>query len=63
MELPSIRVRRKDAARMLLCSISSLKRKQKAGLLTPLKDCAGGAVYYPIDQVVALASQREQAND
>jgi hypothetical protein len=54
-QIRAIRVRRKEAARMLACSISSVKRREREGLLTPLRDVRGGGVYYPWHQVAALS--------
>jgi hypothetical protein len=54
------RVRRKSAARMLACGISTLKRREAAGLLTPIRDVQAGAVYYALDQVTALAGRKAQ---
>jgi hypothetical protein len=53
-----VRVRRKSAARMLACGISTLKRREAAGLLTPIRDVERGAVYYSLDQVTALAGRK-----
>jgi len=56
-----VRVRRKSAARMLACGITTLKRREAAGLLTPIRDVDGGAVYYALDQVSDLAGNRSNA--
>jgi hypothetical protein len=53
-----VRVRRKSAARMLSCGVSTLKRREAAGLLTPIRDVERGAVYYSLDQVAALAGRK-----
>lgn len=55
-----VRVRRKSAARMLACGISTLKRREAAGLLTPIRDVEGGAVYYSMDQVSDLAGRKAE---
>lgn len=54
-----VRVRRKSAARMLACGLTTLKRREAAGLLTPIRDVQGGAVYYALDQISALAGSRK----
>jgi DNA-binding transcriptional MerR regulator len=43
---------------MLACGISTLKRREAIGLLTPIRDVEGGAVYYSLDQVAALAGRK-----
>lgn len=53
-----VRVRRKSAARILACGISTLKRREAAGLLTPIRDVTNGAVYYSSDEVAALAGRK-----
>ena len=55
------RMRRKSAGRELVCGLSTLKRRERAGLLTPIRDVEGGAVYYSTDQVAALAAGRKPA--
>lgn len=39
---------------MLDLSTTSLIRREKAGLLTPLKDLGKGPVYYAMREVIAL---------
>ena len=56
----SVRVRRKSAARMLACGITTLKRREAVGLLTPIRDVKGGAVYYSLAQVAALAGRKAE---
>jgi hypothetical protein len=55
-----LRCPRKEAIRLLKISHPTAVRREAAGLLTPLKDCPNGNVYYPMHQVMALAGLEQQ---
>ena len=55
-------VLRKDAAKLLACSISKLIKLEQAGRLTPIKltGSANSIVHYKVEEVEALASGRAE---
>ena len=63
LQFQPIRVRRKEAARMLACSLSSIKRREGEGLLTALRDVRGGGVYYPWHEVAALSGFKVEGGE
>jgi DNA-binding transcriptional regulator YdaS (Cro superfamily) len=52
-----LRFPRALTARVLSCSIATVQRMEKRGLLTVLRDSPNGAVFHPSSQVRALAGE------